>query len=127
MTSLSTAEHDSQRCGIIREAFDRLGDKWTLLIVNILSQGPQRFTALKYAAEGISQRMLTLTLRKLERDGLVARTAFPEVPPRVEYRLTPLGETLVAPATALAEWAVQSNAAIASNQAAFDRSHRSPS
>ena len=67
-------EHDSERCRVIRETFDRLGDKWTLLIVSILSRGPQRFTTLKYAAEGISQRMLTLTLRKLERDGLVERT-----------------------------------------------------
>lgn len=100
-------EHDAERCLVVRETFDRLGDKWSLLLVSILSQGPQRFTTLKYAAEGISQRMLTLTLRKLERDGLVERTVYAEVPPRVEYQLTRLGLTLVPPATALADWAVE--------------------
>ena len=114
-------EHDSDRCRVIRETFDRLGDKWTLLLVNILSHGPQRFTTLKVAAEGISQRMLTLTLRKLERDGLVERTVFPEVPPRVEYALSPLGRTLVGPASALAEWAVDHDHEITASQAAFDR------
>lgn len=113
-------EHDSERCRVIRETFDRLGDKWSLLIVSILSQGPQRFTTLKYAAEGISQRMLTLTLRKLERDGLVVRTVYAEVPPRVEYALSPLGETLVGPATALADWAVEHSDAITGNQRLFD-------
>ena len=71
MTATAAPEHDVERCRVIRETFDRLGDKWTLLIVSILSGGPQRFSVLKVLAEGISQRMLTLTLRKLERDGLV--------------------------------------------------------
>ena len=114
-------DHDSDRCRVVRETFDRLGDKWTLLIVSILSQGPQRFTTLKYAAEGISQRMLTLTLRKLERDGIVERTVFAEVPPRVEYELSPLGQTLVGPATALADWAVSNNETISRHQQGFDR------
>ncbi len=113
-------DHDSDRCRIIRETFDRLGDKWSLLIVSILSNGPQRFTTLKFAAEGISQRMLTLTLRKLERDGLVDRTVYPEVPPRVEYGLTSLGLTLVSPALALAEWAVAHRNELLDAQAAFD-------
>jgi DNA-binding HxlR family transcriptional regulator len=114
-------EHDSERCRVIRETFDRLGDKWSLLIVSILSQGPQRFTTLKYAAEGISQRMLTLTLRKLERDGLVERTVYAEVPPRVEYALSPLGQTLVGPTVALANWAVEHSDEIAVRQRTFDR------
>lgn len=120
MARAEILEHDSERCRVIRETFDRLGDKWTLLIVSILSGGPQRFTTLKFAAEGISQRMLTLTLRKLERDGLVFRTVFAEVPPRVQYELTPLGQTLVVPAHALAEWAVEHTHAVAVSQASFD-------
>ena len=124
MSTVTVLEHDSERCRVIRETFDRLGDKWTLLIVSILSQGPQRFTTLKYAAEGISQRMLTLTLRKLERDGLVARTVFAEVPPRVEYALTPLGETLVSPITALAEWAIAHQDSITKGQRNFDKAGR---
>ena len=116
-----SSEHDAERCRIVRETFDRLGDKWTLLIVNILSGGPLRFTELKYAAGGISQRMLTLTLRKLERDGLVDRTVFPEVPPRVEYSLTALGLTLLGPASALADWAIDHDRDIAASQRAFDR------
>jgi DNA-binding HxlR family transcriptional regulator len=114
-------EHDSERCRVIRETFDRLGDKWSLLLVSILSHGPQRFTTLKYAAEGISQRMLTLTLRKLERDGLVERTVYAEVPPRVEYALSPLGQTLVGPTLALADWAVEHSEEITALQRTFDR------
>lgn len=122
MTMTPVLHHDSERCRVIRETFDRLGDKWTLLIVSILSHGPQRFTTLKVAAEGISQRMLTLTLRKLERDGLVERTVFAEVPPRVEYALTALGLTLVGPASALADWAIDHRGAIEKSQRAYDSS-----
>lgn len=120
VAQVQVLEHDSERCRVVRETFDRLGDKWSLLIVSILSEGPQRFTTLKLAAEGISQRMLTLTLRKLERDGIVSRAVFAEVPPRVEYELTTLGLTLVGPATALADWAVTHRDEIASAQADFD-------
>lgn len=127
MAVSTSSTHDTERCRVIRETFDRLGDKWTLLIVNILSHGPQRFTTLKHSAEGISQRMLTLTLRKLERDGLVERTVFPEVPPRVEYALTPLGLTLVGPASALAEWAVDHDREITASQRAFDHIRRGTS
>lgn len=118
------ASHDSDRCRVIRETFDRVGDKWSLLIISILSHGPQRFTTLKFGAEGISQRMLTLTLRKLERDGLVSRTVFAEVPPRVEYALSPLGETLVGPVTSLAEWALDHHGEITSRQRSYDVMHR---
>lgn len=126
VTTEAVAEHDSDRCRVIRETFDRLGDKWSLLLVSILSNGPARFTTLKHAAEGISQRMLTLTLRKLERDGLVARTVFAEVPPRVEYALTPLGESLVPPAMALADWAVSRHDQITAHQRTFDENALGP-
>lgn len=111
---------NSEHCRIVRETFDRVGDKWSLLVIAILGHGPQRFTALRIGVVGISQRMLTLTLRTLERDGIVSRTVYPEVPPRVEYALTPLGQSMVGPVTALADWAVASNAEIRENQARYD-------
>lgn len=111
---------NSDHCRVVRETFDRVGDKWSLLVITILADGAQRFTALKVGAAGISQRMLTLTVRKLERDGLVERTVFPEVPPRVEYALTPLGETLIGPVRSLADWAVTHNEAIRSHQRGYD-------
>ena len=113
---------DSEHCRIVRETFDRVGDKWSLLVIAILSYGPQRFGALQVGVVGISQRMLTLTLRKLERDGVLRRTVFPEIPPRVEYQLTPLGETLITPVTALADWAVTHNDVIRANQGEYDSS-----
>ena len=111
---------DGEHCRVVRLTFDRLGDKWTLLVIAILSAGPQRFTALKTAVDGISQRMLTLTLRKLERDGLVRRTAYAEIPPRVEYELTDLGRTMIGPVTALADWAVEHHEEIVSSQRRYD-------
>lgn len=111
---------DSEHCRVVRETFDRVGDKWSLLVIVILSYGPQRFNGLKYGVVGISQRMLTLTLRKLERDGVVQRTAFAEIPPRVEYQLTPLGQTLIAPVMALAEWAVGNHDTVTTNQRRYD-------
>src|SRR3954468_8065394 len=90
----------------IRTILDRICDKWTLLIVATLDQQRLRFTDLHRQIPGISQRMLTLTLRNLERDGLVSRTAYAEVPPRVEYALTPTGKSLIPPALALAGWAI---------------------
>jgi DNA-binding HxlR family transcriptional regulator len=104
----------------IRGILDRVGDRWTLLVVATLDGGRMRFTELQQRVPGISQRMLTRTVRQLERDGLVARTSFPEVPPRVEYELTSLGRTLIGPAVALAEWAVDSNPDIELSQAAYD-------
>ncbi|MAS32645.1 MAG: transcriptional regulator [Anaerolineaceae bacterium] len=89
----------------IRQALDRLGDKWTTLIIGMLEDGPKRFSELQRGIGGISQKMLTQTLRSLERDGLVKRTLYPEVPPRVEYELTPLGETLCEPIAAIIRWA----------------------
>jgi DNA-binding HxlR family transcriptional regulator len=92
--------------GAVREVLDRIGDKWSLLVIGTLRSGPLRFGELAAAAAGISQRMLTLTLKHLVEDGLVGRTAYAEVPPRVEYELTELGRTLVPLVMALAEWAM---------------------
>ena len=111
------------QCQVVRETFDRLGDKWSLLVIRMLSGGPLRFTELKTATEGISQRMLTLTLRSLERDGLVLRTVYAEVPPRVVYELTDLGTTLIAPVSALAEWAITHEEQIRDRQRTYDLAH----
>ncbi|WP_410809275.1 winged helix-turn-helix transcriptional regulator [Micromonospora sp. 067-2] len=91
----------------LRSILDRIANKWTLLTVATLDQGTLRFTDLHQQIPGISQRMLTLTLRNLERDGLVTRTVFAEVPPRVEYALTAVGRSLLAPALTLARWAIE--------------------
>lgn len=88
----------------VRQALDRIGDKWTTLIIGMLEDKPKRFSELKRGIGGISQKMLTQTLRSLERDGVVKRTLYPEVPPRVEYALTPLGETLCEPIAAIIRW-----------------------
>ena len=84
-------------CQVTRQILDRIGDKWSLYIIATLNDGSRRFNELKREIEGISQRMLTLSLRGLERDGLVTRTVFPTIPPRVDYALTPLGATLLGP------------------------------
>jgi DNA-binding HxlR family transcriptional regulator len=88
-----------------RQALDRIADKWTALIIGLLEDKPQRFSELHKEIGGISQKMLTQTLRSLERDGLINRTVYAEVPPRVEYNLTPLGKTLCAPLAAIRHWA----------------------
>ncbi|MBZ0296785.1 MAG: helix-turn-helix transcriptional regulator [Anaerolineae bacterium] len=88
-----------------RQILDRIGDKWTALVIGLLEDEPKRFSELQRSIGGISQKMLTQTLRNLERDGLVNRKVYPEVPPRVEYTLTPLGETLCTPLTAIRAWA----------------------
>ncbi len=88
-----------------RLALDRIADKWTTLIIGMLENRPRRFSELKREIEGISQKMLTQTLRDLERDGLVTRTVYAQVPPRVEYQLTPLGQTLREPIAAIRHWA----------------------
>ena len=89
----------------LRDILDRVGDKWSVLVVVLLRDGQLRFSDLRRSVEGISQRMLTHTLRQLERDGLVERTVYPSVPVRVEYELTALGRTLIEPLAALAQWA----------------------
>ena len=89
-----------------RELLSRVGDKWSILIVAHLAEGPLRFNALRRTIGQVSQRMLTLTLKSLEKDGLVSRTVFPTVPSRVEYELTPLGRTLMEPIMALINWSL---------------------
>lgn len=104
-----------------RHVLDLVGDKWATLIVGLLEDGPQRFAVLHRQIGGISQKMLTQTLRRLERDGLVLRTVYAEVPPRVEYTLTPLGRTLCEPLAALRNWAEDHIAAVQEAQQQYDR------
>lgn len=94
-----------QVCNAMGDILNRIGDKWSVMIVGYLTKKTMRFNELRHAIGGISQRMLTLTLRNLERDGLVTRTVYPEIPPRVEYALTELGRTLTEPLDALWNWA----------------------
>jgi DNA-binding HxlR family transcriptional regulator len=110
------ALHDN--CVALREVLNRVGDKWSILVVSLLNDGPRRFSELRRSIEGISQRMLTLTLKGLERDGLVTRTMYPTIPPRVDYELTRVGRTLLEPVMALAAWAEKNRGQI---QAARDR------
>ncbi len=110
----------------MRDVLDRVGDKWSIPLIRMLSPGPKRFSELKRGIDGISQRMLTLTLRGLERDGLVTRTVYPTVPPRVEYELTKLGRTLREPIAALGKWAERHLADIEEARQKFDESATKP-
>jgi DNA-binding HxlR family transcriptional regulator len=112
---------DSSACPFVRDVLSRVGDKWSVLLIVALAGGTRRFSELKRSVEGISQRMLTLTLRGLERDGLVSRLVFPTVPPRVDYGLTPLGRTLLKTVTELADWANASREEIGRARSEFDR------
>jgi DNA-binding HxlR family transcriptional regulator len=112
-------------CTPVREVLARVGDKWSVLVIALLGDGTRRFSELQRATEGISQRMLTLTLRQLERDGLATRTVYPSVPPRVEYALTVLGRTLLEPVMALAMWAEEHRGDIEAARAGYDRRHAS--
>jgi DNA-binding HxlR family transcriptional regulator len=100
-------KHVRGECLAVREVLNRVGDKWSVLVVALLGDGKKRFSELRRTIEGISQRMLTLTLKGLERDGLVTRTAYPTIPPRVEYELTRLGRSLLIPIKQLGDWAAQ--------------------
>jgi len=108
-------------CANVSKVLSRIGDKWSVLIIIMLAPGTRRFSDLKRDIGGISQRMLTLCLRGLERDGLVKRTVYAVVPPRVEYALTEMGRSLCVPVMALGQWARSHIAEIATAQAAFDR------
>lgn len=105
----------------VRQILDRIGDKWSLLVIALLDVSTMRFTELRREIDGISQRMLTVTLRQLERDGLVKRTVHPVVPPRVEYRLTPMGRTLHTTINALVVWTEEHQNQIAAARAEYDR------
>jgi DNA-binding HxlR family transcriptional regulator len=104
----------------VRQVIDRIGDKWSLAVIDQLGGGTRRFTELRRSIEGISQRMLTATLRALERDGLVSRTVHPVVPPRVDYALTPMGETLLGTVCTLLDWARANSDDIDRARAEFD-------
>lgn len=103
-----------------RQLLDRIGDQWTVLVIGCLGSGPQRYTEIARRIEGVSQKMLTQTLRALERDGIVERTVFPVVPPHVEYDLTELGRTLQEPIRTLERWAVQNIDAVLHARVGFD-------
>lgn len=112
--------HDTTNCKAVSGVLARIGDKWSVLIVSRLGAAPRRFNELKRDIGGISQRMLTLTLRGLERDGLVTRTVFPTIPPRVDYELTALGRSLLEPVSALGDWALRNIGKIDAARAKFD-------
>jgi DNA-binding HxlR family transcriptional regulator len=111
---------NSPICQTISGLLQRIGDKWSLLVVQTLANGSMRFNELRRAIPSVSQRMLTLTLRNLERDGLVSRTVTPTIPPRVDYELTPLGHSLQKPICGLVQWAVEHSGAIHEAQALYD-------
>jgi DNA-binding HxlR family transcriptional regulator len=112
--------HVPEDCRAVSEVLSRVGDKWTVLVVSTLGDGPKRFNAIRKALGSISQRMLTLTLRALERDGLVTRKVFPTVPPRVDYELTRLGRSLLDPVSELGLWARKNRALIGEARRKFD-------
>ena len=113
--------HVPSECSRIAPVLSRIGDKWTILVVMLLGEGPMRFNELRRRVGGISQRMLTLTVRGLERDGFVTRTVFPTIPPRVDYELTPLGHSLLTPIRELGSWAMQNIDLIEDAQRRFDQ------
>jgi DNA-binding HxlR family transcriptional regulator len=113
-------DHKSEDCRAISSVLARVGDKWSVLIIVLLGDGPKRFNEIKRAVGGISQRMLTLTLRGLERDGLVTRTQFPTIPPRVDYELTDLGRSLWSAVEPLGVWARSHVGHITKARAGFD-------
>jgi DNA-binding HxlR family transcriptional regulator len=115
---LPNEDHD---CRGVASVLARVGDKWSVFVIMMLGDGPKRFNELKRLVGGISQRMLTLTLRGLERDGLVTRTVFPTIPPRVDYELTDLGRGLCHPVKALGEWAMSHQDQIEAARSRFDQ------
>ncbi|ECE6962084.1 transcriptional regulator, partial [Salmonella enterica subsp. enterica] len=112
------------RCPM-REVLDIVGDSWSLLVIINLQDGPRRFNVLRRMVEGISQRMLTVTLRSLERDGLVSRTVKPTSPPEVTYALTPIGHSIAVPIGALGDWAVRNRDHLRQARTVFDEAQQS--
>jgi len=112
--------HNTEDCRAVSEILQRVGDKWTVLVVGKLGAGPLRFNELRAAVGGISQKMLTTTLRGLERDGFVTRTVFPTIPPRVDYELTELGHELLVPVGALGAWARKNTERVQAARERFD-------
>ena len=112
--------HRGEDCRAVSDILQRVGDKWTVLVVGKLGEGQMRFNELRTAVGGISQKMLTTTLRGLERDGFVTRTVFPTIPPRVDYELTDHGDELLEPVNRLGEWARKNTARVNAARARFD-------
>ena len=121
MPILPPSGHLESDCRGVTSILARVGDKWSVFVIMLLGDGPRRFNEIKRMIDGISQRMLTLTLRGLERDGLVTRTVFPTIPPRVDYELTDLGRGLWKPVEALGKWAFDHRSEIEDARARFDR------
>jgi DNA-binding HxlR family transcriptional regulator len=119
-TGRSVPLHETSDCRRVSAVLSRIGDKWSVLVVVLLGAGPRRFNEIKRLVGGISQRMLTLTLRGLERDGLVTRTVFPTVPPRVDYALTDLGRSLREAVEGLGKWAMAHHDEITAAQVRYD-------
>ena len=113
-------QHDPVVCDTISDLLARVGDKWTLLVISTLGSGPLRFNELRRRIGDISQKMLSSTLKALERDGMVNRTVLPSVPPQVSYELTALGSELLVPVSALAEWTKDNTVRIAAARADYD-------
>src|ERR1700729_4364200 len=113
-------------CRGVASVLARVGDKWSVFVIMMLFDGPKRFNEIKRLVGGISQRMLMLNLRGLERDGLVTRTVFPTIPPRVDYELTSLGRDLLVPVSALGEWAIRNQSKIARAREQFDGLAKKP-
>jgi DNA-binding HxlR family transcriptional regulator len=120
--TVATRRHIPGDCRAVGSILARVGDKWSVLVIMLLGDGPRRFNQIKRMVGGISQRMLTLTLRGLERDGLVTRTIFPTIPPRVDYELTDLGRSLSQTVEALGAWALDHLALIEAARRRFDES-----
>lgn len=116
--------HHSDACLKVHQVLSRIGDKWSLLVVDRLGEGPHRFSDLQRSIDDISQRMLTLTLRTLERDGLVRRTVTPSLPPRVDYELTELGHSLQEPVSILSAWVEDNIGAMETARQTYDAEHR---
>ena len=116
--------HEGADCRAVASVLARVGDKWSVLLIMMLGDGPKRFNELKRMIGGISQRMLTLTLRGLERDGLITRTVFPTIPPRVDYELTDLGRGLAKPVQALGQWAFEHRREIEGARTTFDQRNK---
>ncbi len=115
--------HTTSNCKPFTELLARIGDKWSVFVVMLLGEGPMRFTEIKRATGSVSQKMLTLTLRGLERDGFVTRSVFATSPPRVEYALTELGQSLKIPVNALGEWAFANHPEVEDARRKFDLAH----
>jgi DNA-binding HxlR family transcriptional regulator len=120
LVEVDYAAEGEANCRALGQIFERIGDKWTIMIVGALSRGPMRFNALQRAIPGLSHKMLTTTLRGLERDGLVTRTAFATIPPRVDYELTDQGRSLHEPLLTLASWARSQQSYIEASRTKFD-------